>query len=248
MTQNDRSLERAARSWIEEGPTRAPDRPVDAALARIQTTRQERRLALPWTPPTLRPSMRHAGAAIVAVLAVSIAVFALRPTSNFGTPSQTATPSPTAAAPTQVVVATPNYPSNVPIVLPSALPVPAGDPLPAELIGRTYEAAPPEVQGTQQSILTLRAADDPHCVGLYRGASTCFTVLWTPNGPKHINDPAARGSARIVDGNLVLGFAWVPNDRSCEHTFGTFLIEAGGATLLAITPVCAYRAFRATQP
>ena len=39
---DDRSLERAARSWLEEGPTRAPDRPVDAALARIQTTRQER--------------------------------------------------------------------------------------------------------------------------------------------------------------------------------------------------------------
>ena len=36
----DRALERAARSWIEVGPTRAPDRPVEAALALIQTTNQ----------------------------------------------------------------------------------------------------------------------------------------------------------------------------------------------------------------
>ena len=34
---DDRSLERAARSWIEAGPTRAPDRAVEAALLRIET-------------------------------------------------------------------------------------------------------------------------------------------------------------------------------------------------------------------
>ena len=34
---DDRSLERAARSWIEAGPTRAPERAVEAALSRIET-------------------------------------------------------------------------------------------------------------------------------------------------------------------------------------------------------------------
>jgi len=44
---DDRTLERAARSWLEEGPTRAPEHPVQAALARIETTPQERAWPLP---------------------------------------------------------------------------------------------------------------------------------------------------------------------------------------------------------
>ena len=36
---DDRTLERAARSWLEEGPNRAPDRPVEAALSRIELER-----------------------------------------------------------------------------------------------------------------------------------------------------------------------------------------------------------------
>jgi len=235
---DDRTLERAARSWLELGPTQAPDRAVDAALSRIQTTRQERGLSLPWSHPRVGPAMRFAGAAIVAVLVVGLAVYALRPMSNVGPPGPTAAPSPTATA-------TPNYPTSPPFVLQSALPVPPGDPLPANFIGRTYEPVPAEVQGTQRTVLTLRAADDPQCVGIYGGASTCFTVLWEPNGPSHVNDPGARGSARIVDGNLVLGFAWVPNSQSCEQTFGTFAIEDAGATLRGIVSVCAYSGFRA---
>src|SRR5262249_45014914 len=39
---DDRSIDRAARSWLEAGPTQAPDPAVDAALLRIQTTNQER--------------------------------------------------------------------------------------------------------------------------------------------------------------------------------------------------------------
>ena len=65
---DDRSLERAARSWLEEGPTRAPDRPVDAALARIQTITQERDLRIPWRPRTMMD--RLAVAAVSAVLAI----------------------------------------------------------------------------------------------------------------------------------------------------------------------------------
>ena len=52
---DDRSLERAARSWIEVGPTRAPEPAVQAALLRIQTTSQERDL-----DPVEVPSHDHA--------------------------------------------------------------------------------------------------------------------------------------------------------------------------------------------
>jgi len=247
MNHNDRSLERAARTWLEEGPTRAPDRPVDAALAQIQTTRQEPRLALPWNLPTLNQPLRLAGAAIVAALAVGVALFALRPSPSVGPPRPTAAPSPTAAASPKPTMKP--YPTNPPVVLSSALPVPSGDPLPANLIGRSFELDPPAVQGTQHQILTLRAADDPHCVGIFGGASTCFTVLWTPNGPKHINDPAARGAARIVDGNLVLSLAWVPNDKPCEGMSATYSIEDAGATLRGLNPpACTFPGFTLVTP
>jgi len=238
---DDRTLERAARSWLEGGPTRAPDRAVEAALSRIDIPSQERALRLRWSLPAMHPMVRLAGAAIVAVLVVGLAVYALRPTANVGpapTPSPTAVPSPSASH------AAPSYHAPSPVVFPSAWPVPPGDPLPANLIGRTYRPDPPEIQGTQENVLTLRAADDPHCVGLYGGASTCFTILWTPNGPRHIDDPAVRGSARIVDGNLVLGIEWAPNDQSCEGEFGTFAIQDGGGTLLSTTLICGYGVFR----
>ena len=60
---DDRSFERGARSWLEEGPTIAPDRPVQEALARIETTPQERGPLVPWRMPTMNPVMRLAGVA-----------------------------------------------------------------------------------------------------------------------------------------------------------------------------------------
>jgi hypothetical protein len=45
---DDGSLERAARSWLEAGPTKAPDQAVEAALLRIGSTIQERGLRTPW--------------------------------------------------------------------------------------------------------------------------------------------------------------------------------------------------------
>jgi hypothetical protein len=68
---DDRSLERAARSWLEEGPTRAPDRPVEAALAHIQTTPQERDLRIPWRLPTMNDTTR------LAVIAATVLVVAI---------------------------------------------------------------------------------------------------------------------------------------------------------------------------
>lgn len=100
----DRSLERAARSWLENGPTQAPDRTVEAALLRIETTPQERDLRIPWRFPTMTPPARIAAAAVIGVLAVGGALFALRPSdgSSVGAPgpSPSATTVPSASAQT----------------------------------------------------------------------------------------------------------------------------------------------------
>ena len=182
----DRALERAARSWIEEGPTRAPDRPVEAALALVQTTNQERDLRIPWRLPTMNPILRLAGVALAAVFAIGVANYVLNPGSNTGgvpttSPAPSAAPSEAPSEPPAVTSPTPLPPTPAPVSPETPLPEPPGDPLPADLIGRTYGANPPEIQGTQELILTLRPADDPHCAAMYDGASTCFTYLWTPN-------------------------------------------------------------------
>jgi hypothetical protein len=67
---DDRTLERAARSWIEAGPSRAPDHVVEAALLSIQTTPQERGLRASWRFTEMSRSLRViAGAAAVVVVA-----------------------------------------------------------------------------------------------------------------------------------------------------------------------------------
>lgn len=93
---DDRSLERAARSWIEEGPTQAPDHAVDAALAQIVTTRQERDLWVPWRlPPMNSISRLVAGIAAVAVVVAVGLTFST--TSPAPGPGSVPSPSPTAA-------------------------------------------------------------------------------------------------------------------------------------------------------
>jgi TolB protein len=94
---DDRSLERAARSFIEAGPTHAPDRAVEAALLRIQTTPQERDLRIPWRFLSMTTPARVAVAALVGVLLVGAAAL------YFGRPGQPAVggpgPSPSSSAP-----------------------------------------------------------------------------------------------------------------------------------------------------
>jgi Tol biopolymer transport system component len=103
---DDRSLERAARSWIEAGPSRAPDHVVEAALLSIQTTSQERGLRAPWRPDTMPTIARVAAAAAIGVLVVGGAfLFLQRPgqpsvgVSPSSSPSSAPTGSPAAAMP-----------------------------------------------------------------------------------------------------------------------------------------------------
>jgi sugar lactone lactonase YvrE len=109
---DDRLLERAARSWIEIGPTRAPDRAVEAALLRIESTSQERDL-VPWRFGRMTFDLRLGGiaAAAVVILLVAGTIWVGRstlPPSSSPSPSPSTTPSggpsvgPSAAAATQV--------------------------------------------------------------------------------------------------------------------------------------------------
>jgi len=101
---DDRSLERAARSWLETGPTQAPDRVVDAALLRIETTTQERDLRIPWRLPKMFTPARVAAAAVIGVLLVGGAYLYIgkpgQPAVGGPEPSASAAPStsPSAAA------------------------------------------------------------------------------------------------------------------------------------------------------
>jgi hypothetical protein len=140
--------------------------------------------------------------------------------------------------------APPGWPTNAPVPPASPLPSPTGDPLPADLVGRVYNSNPIEVDGDQALILTLRGPDDPHCTAMYGGASTCFTILWTPNYPMHVQDPAVRGAARMVAGNLALEFSIVPYDPVCEGTTSTYAVSEDGWTLQGIdVPSCSFRGF-----
>ena len=251
----DRALERAARSWIEEGPTRAPDRPVEAALSLIQTTNQERDLRIPWRLPRMNLFARLAAVAAVVILATGVAVLTIRPGGNVGAPvpspspnaslSPSPNPSPTASPGPATIP--PNLPTPAPVFPTTPLDEPPGEFLVADLLGRTYVADPPEShqEPGQITVLTLRPADDPHCAAMFDGQSTCFTYLWTPNWPKHVTDPAARGAAQIVDGNLVLQFDIVPSDPDCEGKSSSYAIEDNGATLAGIvTAACTVPGFR----
>jgi hypothetical protein len=73
---DDRSLERTARAWLEMGPTRAPDRPVEAALTIIERTPQERAWPRPLGGLRVRFSDRAlmAAAVLVAALAGGVAL------------------------------------------------------------------------------------------------------------------------------------------------------------------------------
>jgi len=71
---DDRTLERAARSWLEEGPTQAPDRAVAAAITRIQTTAQERDLRAPWRTTSMPTRLAVAAAAAIVAIGGVISI------------------------------------------------------------------------------------------------------------------------------------------------------------------------------
>jgi hypothetical protein len=126
---DDRSLERAARSFIESGPTRAPEHAVEAALFRIASTSQERGLRVPWRT-TMNTPARVAAAAAIGVVAVGGAFFLLGRAGEPNVGGPAASPSPTSSVPASIAAAA--TPSNV-----AAPTLPEGPLAPG-----TYVAAP----------------------------------------------------------------------------------------------------------
>jgi hypothetical protein len=93
---DEQRFDRTARTWLEDGPTRAPDRPVVAALAEVSTTSQERDLRVPWRFTDMPMLLRVAAAAIVIAVIGGGALFLLRPSDVPGVGVQpTMEPSPT---------------------------------------------------------------------------------------------------------------------------------------------------------
>lgn len=251
----DRDTIHALRSLFEDDVTVLPDRIFDAVLADLPVTRQER----PWLGRPVRlTSFRYAIAIAVAVVAFAVGFGLYGGLGSSGGLVQPAgSPSPSISSPSPSpsanglptpkpgkATAPAGWPTPQVLVPESPLPSPGGSALPADLIGREYVGAPIVTQGSQAEVLTLRAADDPHCMAMYGGNSTCFTILWTPNYPKHVDDPAVRGSARIVNGNLVLKWALVPFDPQCEGTSSTYQISADGSILEGVyVDPCSYQKF-----
>ncbi len=247
------NTDRSIRAWLADDVDVLPDRVLNAVVAELPVTRQERR-RLAWLP-AMAP-FRFAAMAAVLVAAVAIGFAVLGAPGGIGgphptdpapaspvpvSPSPSPAPTPTPTVDPGYATAPPNWPTNGPVPPNSALSSPAGDPLPADLVGRVYNTHPLEVDGDQVQVLTLRGPDDPHCTAMYGGASTCFTILWTPNYPKHVVDPGARGSARMVDGNLVLTFSIVPYDPECEGTTSTYAVSEDGWTLEGVdVPPCSF--------
>jgi hypothetical protein len=119
---DDRTLDRAARSWLEFGPTKASDHAIEAALLEIQTTQQERDWQVPWRVPTMSLRNAIAAAAVLAVVGVgAVAIGRIGSTNTaFGTlPSASLAPT-LAPAASPTLVATPS-----PTVAPSGSDAPA---------------------------------------------------------------------------------------------------------------------------
>ncbi len=250
--------------WLIDRVDQPPRHGLERALAATRRTNQRPRWTYlrTWFAPTGVLGSVMARYAVITVLVVVSATavlgFMVRqggvggPTGPIApampSPSPSASPEPTPTPSPSLSPgygsAPPDWPTPGPFAPATPFPDPAGSPIPSDLIGRVYNANPMETQGNQALVLTLRSADDPHCVAMFDGRSTCFTILWAPNYPKHIFDPGVRGPARLVGENLVLGFALVPNDLACEGTSSTYAVSPDGWTLSGIdVPACSFPGF-----
>jgi hypothetical protein len=119
---DDRSFERAARTWLEIGPTRAPDHAVEAALLQVEQTPQERALRLPRRILDMnRLSLAVALAAVVVVGSAAVLLASRSPsTGTIGVP-----PSPTP-----------------PLTVPSVASLPPPTPVPSTTVDGSAFAVP----------------------------------------------------------------------------------------------------------
>lgn len=103
---DERSFERTARAWLEQGANQAPDRAVQAVLLAIETTPQERDLRIPWRFPTMNTPLRVGIAAVFGLLLLGAGIYFVGGSSPGvgGKPPATVspTPAPTTATPSSI--------------------------------------------------------------------------------------------------------------------------------------------------
>ena len=145
---DDRSLERAARSWIELGPTQAPSHAVEAALLRIETTAQERDLRIPRRFTVMPMFARVAAAAVLGALLVGGAVYLFSPGGRSGVGAPV--PSPTS-------VSTPATTAS-----PAATPTIAPDAVPQQMLGNWQSPAGQSIAGLYDSGEYIQLTIDPN--------------------------------------------------------------------------------------
>ena len=99
---NENEFDRAARAWLDDGPTRMSDRALSSALQEVHTTRQRRAVWPAWRPTPVSTFARVGTAAILVVTVgmVAINVVPRQPDrSNQGGLSPSPTPAPSLAFP-----------------------------------------------------------------------------------------------------------------------------------------------------
>ena len=209
---DDRSIERAARSWLEDGPTQAPDHAVEAALLTIQSTTQER----DWLPWRIRPMTQTlrllAGAAALAALVVG-GVFILKP----GTDTGTGVGSQQSAAPT---VSAPS--ASVPTVSgPSASALPIACSL---LSNEEADSAAefPGVGGVTKVVAAGR--DGTTCTFLAAGINPIMDITYTSPGGQVAFESAKRAPGVEVMGDFGTDAIWDPATGTLSLAKGDVLV------------------------
>jgi hypothetical protein len=213
---DDRSLERAARSWMEVGPTRAPEAAVAAALDRIQGTSQERDLAIPRRFRTMTNPFRLAAAVVIAVLVIGGGLLILRgpaqPTIGgpSPSPSPSATPLPSPSGP---VVPSPSGP-----VVPSSTLIPFSSTI------YPYAISYPSNWKSRGSERPISATEFPYDynVGVDYFSASAPTI----------GDPGLIAAAPVVDSGTTLA-SWIANInamQACGATDGSEALQLAGVT------------------
>jgi hypothetical protein len=161
---DDRRFERTARSWLELGPTQAPERVVRAAFDEIERTGQERSLVPSWVPVFTPSSGRWT--AIVALAAVAAVVAILVVLAGMGAPTPKPAPSGGPVVP----------PTASPGTSPSEEPTAAGSPPPSAVIG----PAPSASEGGVDLTRTFTSERYGYSIGMEADwTATPATLTWT---------------------------------------------------------------------
>ena len=256
--------------WLIDGPDQPPRHGLERALAATRRTNQRPRWTYPrtWFTTTGRGSTvpRLAVMTVVVLVVVTAALgfvareglvgspFAPRSVVPFVSPSPSSSPSP---SPSPSPTATPAGDAASRLWLrssgladqpaarprnPTSRPVGLGAPVRPD---RAAVQHPPV--GDRRRPGARPHAPAPRRPTVRRHARRSQHVLHDPVDaqlPEARRGPGRARAARIVDGNLVLGFALVPYDPACEGTSSTYSLSPDGWTLTGIdVPFCSFQGF-----